>query len=326
VGLGEISLLAEMRATVTWAPDWEVGPAWRSVLDLSARNDRGAPLWRLAVLVVAGLLVALTRVRWLWLPFSYLVVAYLYVLSRAGAEPIRSELVGYWYGDSFRLAALLPVIGVLLCALGAYGAVLVVVKVVRAVRARRTGSADDLSRYRSGAVVGVVALAMVVSLAFSRSGPFPDSFVTIRDLHDVGPMGTLVDADEYALYETVEDVVPEGDAVIGNPWDGSALVWAVAGREAVFPHVSMRFDEPRELLAERLNRANDDPRVCQALDELGVRYALDLGPYLHGGDHAGRDKLYPGLEGLEEAGVAEVVAEVGDARLLEITACGTGDD
>lgn len=56
--------------------------------------------------------------------------------------------------------------------------------------------------------------------------------------------------------------------------------------------------------------------------ELHVTHVLDFGEdYLWGGDHYGKHEQFPGLEGLETAGVAEVVDQEGTARLLHLSVC-----
>ena len=75
-----------------------------------------------------------------------------------------------------------------------------------------------------------------------------------------------------------------------------------------------------------LNLALDDahrrPVVCDAVQELGVEYALDFGPREVGPGSA----TYRGLNEISSSGAAEVVLEVGDAKLLKMLPCRGTDD
>jgi hypothetical protein len=106
--------------------------------------------------------------------------------------------------------------------------------------------------------------------------------------------------------------------VIGNPGTGAAFGYALSGA-AVYP---AKWQIPASadfaLLAERLRDAGDDPEVCDAVDRLGIRYALDFGP---GDPGTGRQQL-AGLTGFADADGFEPVDAEGAASLWRITACG----
>ena len=71
------------------------------------------------------------------------------------------------------------------------------------------------------------------------------------------------------------------------------------------------------LLNGRLDEAQTNPEVCDAAEDLDVEYALDFGPQeLHG-----RSASYTGLNEISETGAAEVVLQVGDAKLLRMLPC-----
>ncbi|MBE7699537.1 hypothetical protein H9623_04345 [Oerskovia sp. Sa1BUA8] len=315
---GRVSTIAAMRSKVDWPETLSLLGALRSAVTFSSIDPVIAPSWIMAVLVLVGTVAALRRRAWRWIPFGYLVLLVLYVVSRASPAWLRTELTGYWYGDAPRLAGLLPVLAVPLAALGA----------VALVQAARLLVARFRPSWRpTGAVLlacGLVA-GLVGTLLVSRMQPTEDADRWMAWTYRVDPDAEssvgLLDADEQALLDEVDEIVPEGVRIAGNPWNGSALVWALAEREAVFPHLNMSFDVPRAVVAERLNEARVDPTVCEAVEDLGLGYVLDMGPSLWGGDPAGRDARFGGLEGLVESGVAEVVATEGDAELLRITAC-----
>src|SRR5699024_8434958 len=81
------------------------------------------PQWFLAIIFVIGLYTFTRRanVYSLWVLGAWAVVVYFYVAARSLAwEDGRYEVVGLWYHDSFRLAALLPVMSVPILALAVH--------------------------------------------------------------------------------------------------------------------------------------------------------------------------------------------------------------
>ncbi|MEE6296765.1 DUF6541 family protein [Georgenia wangjunii] len=326
---------------VYWPVDETVLGAVGSALTLAAGHPHGTPDWAMAALVLVGLVGAARVSRLRWLIAGHLVVVVLYVVSTSVDGALRSELTGYWYGDDHRLAALLPVTGIPLAVLGLR-------ELVRRARgllalAATRGSAPRHARRRAGAEAagepagergprsarwvaptGAAVLVLLV-LAHTQVPAARQSFAELERLYRIDPTSSgsigLLAANEYALLERLEEIVPEGVVVAGSPWDGSSMSWAVGGREALFPHISIVWTHDAGIIATRLNEARTDPEVCQAVENLNVGYVLDMAYPMWGGDPAGGEHAYPGLDWLVATGVAEPVAVEGPARLLEITAC-----
>ena len=84
---------------------------------LNATNQREA-LWLLSAVVIVG---AVTARRWpamRWVLAGHLIAGFLYMLAAALNTPATHMLTGYWYSDSHRLAAMLPITGVPLAIAG----------------------------------------------------------------------------------------------------------------------------------------------------------------------------------------------------------------
>jgi hypothetical protein len=96
--------------------------------------------------------------------------------------------------------------------------------------------------------------------------------------------------------------------VASDPWDGSALLWALADREVLYPHLVGQWDPDRELIAHRLSAAATDPAVCPALRRLGVEWVIDSsGPRYWPWDD--RQEFYAsGFTGLPAVGFRPVSA------------------
>ncbi|WP_069385649.1 DUF6541 family protein [Cellulosimicrobium cellulans] len=326
--LGVLPMVRDFRGKVVWTVTAGPEQAATEVFRLTAMHPSITPNFPepevlgpgtanlvVGVLVVVGAVCALLVARWRWLTFSYGILAGLYVLVRAVDVPLRGTLTGYWYADPQRIAALLPLVGIPLTVVAVGGVAGLGVRLARGSRSAGT----RLSPW-AGASAAIV-LGLLVSVALPRSATFRESFGYVAHAYRLDPEAAastgLLDARELRFLERVGDIVPEDVAVAGDPWDGSALVWALADREAIYPHMGIVLDEDRALVATALNQALDDPQVCKAVERLDVGYVLDLGRHLSDGGQGG----YPGLDGLEEADVARLVARDGDARLYEVTAC-----
>ncbi|MBF5081467.1 DUF6541 family protein [Quadrisphaera sp. INWT6] len=187
------------------------------------------------------------------------------------------------------------------------------------------------------ASAGGAAIAVVVVLAGARGPGYAATYRALWENSVAAAPGTLdaqghelsdvLDSDERALLDRLDAEVPAGVEVAGNPWNGSGFVYALTGHPTPFPHMVSKFEAApdRAVVAERLSAAATDPTVCPAVRELHLGYVLDFGTgYLWGGDDekAGRDRRYPGLEGLATAEGFRLVDSEGRARLYEITACG----
>jgi hypothetical protein len=68
--------------------------------------------------------------------------------------------------------------------------------------------------------------------------------------------------------------------VAGNPWDGSALLWALDDRKTVFVHLDIATTADQDYLAAHLIDAATDPKVCAAGERLNVGYLVIGEPVL----------------------------------------------
>ncbi len=291
------------------------------------------PLWVAAVLVAAGLLLALGRRNLRWVAASHVLLSGLYVLAWGVDSPLSQSLTGFWFNDAYRIAGLPVITGVVL----ASAALALVPGLVRRA-ARRLGprrgrrrSTPPAGRWVVVSVVGSAAAVAIVLVAARGAGysatyaSLWDNSATLPDtvLNGAGlPLSDVLDADERTLLDRLPAEVPAGQSVAGNPWNGSGFVDALDDRTALFPHMTSTFDPPRAVVAAHLRDAASDPAVCEAARALDLRWVLDFGGYhLWGGDPSHRDALYPGLEDVGSAPGFRLVDSQGHAKLYELTAC-----
>lgn len=268
-----------------------------------------------SILMIVGLVVAVRRRELRWLATSWVVFAGLYAVSASIGQPwLRRWLLGAWYADPYRLAALLPVVVIPLAAIGLLAIVTWAVGAISADRSKGSGRGVGVA-VASVAALGVIALTVAPVVQMPR---LYEQLGDARSLYE-NHASSFLNADERALLEQLDEFVPEDARVIGNPSTGTGFGYLLSGRD-VYPRTWA--PPPRDrwwLLAERMNRAATDPEVCAALEAFGSpEYVLDFGP---GEEGPGR-YVMPGMTDFERHDGFELVAEQGEASLWRITACG----
>lgn len=281
---------------------------------------RNSPLditvgWVVTLLVVVGVVGGLIVRRTPgWLVASWLLAAVMFGFANGWPEgALRTAITGLWYNDAFRLAALGPVVAVPLAVIG-LALVLDVVGAGLDRAARRRGAEPS-----AGLRATVLSLVAAVAVVGTQFGAIPSMDGNLEDAYRIDERSPSLNPDELALFDDVAELVPEDAVIAGNPWNGSALVYAYTGRRALFPHVGGAYTPAHRAVAEGL--ADATPEACGAAAELGVTHVIDSDArMLFVGD--ARAESYPGLTDLprDPEGLT-LLAERGDARLYELTGC-----
>jgi hypothetical protein len=257
--------------------------------------------WLLAALVLVGAVLALLRAGTRWLVIAWALAILLYVLAAGSNSDLAKLATGLWYKDKFRLFALLPIVQTPLVAL-------VGVRIAELGRAR--------IRVLTAAIAAVVVGA--ASLTSNAVGSAPAMVAQVFAV-PAQKDGHLLDADELRLLERLPQLVPAGQIVAGDPWDGSALSWAIGDRRALFPHLTGVWTLDQWVVAAHLDQVRTDPAVCSAVHRLGVRWVVEDPDLLWGGSPDAAP--YAGFHRAVAAGVLEPVAHEGSAGLYRIPAC-----
>lgn len=265
----------------------------------------------ISLLMLIGLVAAARRAAWRWFVVAWSGISGLYVLVAAVGHPwIREWVLGAWYADPNRIAALAPLVVIPLAALG--------LDVLLRFVARVMGRADDgMSIAAIGLAVsaaGMVALILLRGVAMPAflEGTFdPYSRYLQAEDADLNP-------DERSLLEDLPDLVEADARVLGNPSSGAAFGYFLSGID-VYPRTwSPPKTEPWAVISESLREAAVDPEVCDALEIYGdPEYVLDFGP---SDDGSGKFPA-PGMTGFASEQGFELVKENGRASLWRITAC-----
>ncbi|MEV4666851.1 DUF6541 family protein [Microbacterium sp. LWO12-1.2] len=297
------------------------GPVlWRSyrgvfgaVADVLVNSHSLLPAaWGMSVLLLAGVVAAVRERRLRWLLIGWAGFSVLYIVSVSTDLPvIKRVLTGPWYGDSFRLAAMVPIVVVPLAAFG----LAMIIRIITTAVPRLSRARRDAVALASMAVIAIVgAIGIVLT---------PVVLLRVADETDEQSRYTMnadsyLSADEYRLLTELPELVPRDALLIANPSTGAGFAYVLGERDIVprtwAPPQSLAWD----LIADGLRDAGDDPAICEALAAYGAPdYVLDFGV---GGTGPG-EYLMPGMTDFEGRPGFEEVAREGEASLWRITAC-----
>ncbi|MFS0793218.1 DUF6541 family protein [Microbacterium sp. 1P10AE] len=295
-----------MQRTVTWVWDSFETPAQAFGEFASLGFNGGVGQFGLAALVlVGGILVVRRRPAEAWLPGSALAFGALYVLSAGSEGRVRDFLTGFWYHDSYRLAALVALLSVPL--VGFAGAAIL----------RSLGRGSTRSR---GIVFVAAAMVLAVLTVFMPGASQQREWIRLSFATDDAWMISPAEEDFLAR---VAEVVPPGTIVANNPYDGSGLAYGLFGTDVLFPAMDGNWlgewDPQKKTIASELTTSGFSSEVCSAVRDLDVTYLLQLDDrwYSAGG-------TLPEWSGLRvdgsEPGFEPVLSE-GDMALYRVTGC-----
>lgn len=308
-----------------WTPHQSVPGAVGEVITNAPVGTDVALVTSLLALIGIATIVR-RRMLW-WLLGCYVVAGYLYVVDAGYAAGwARDFFTGTWYQDVKRLAAYLPIFATVLGALG-------VTTVVDALRRLVAGLEGRLRRlvtarrpvplFAGGTRLpdlagGLVVCALLAVL--TQTGTVRDYILDHKIDYERDIKESTLSSDEYKLLERLPSKVPEDAVIAVNPWNGGSLAYAFADRKVLEYYQTQRVNPDLRLIAEDLDKAGSDPKVCAAVRKLKVTHALDFGnQYLM--RHPSSRK-YPGLQDLEKSRGLQLVDSEGEAKLFKVTGCG----
>ena len=233
-------------------------------------------------------------------------VALFFFVLASGYTPnstVREFFTNPWYNDSFRLAALLPVLGLPVAVAGA----------------------DVLWRWMSGSRPwrqGVAGVLAVIALASTSFGANVSAVITeTRATYTEDDSSALLSSDERALLERLDETTPTDAVILGSPRSGASLAYALADRSVTEYHIFGYRSADENYLIAHLRDIEDDPLVCAAVERTGVDYVLDFGAQDVHSDAAAAAE-YEGIQDLSANDHLVLVDEEGPhARLFRIEGC-----
>ncbi|MDD7930458.1 DUF6541 family protein [Microbacterium thalli] len=291
-----------------WKPWQNLAQAFGEAALASPRGY--TPTIVIAVLLVAGAVVAVRRPRALPLlaPFAVAVLLFVVASGLRIDHPLREFLTNPWYNDSNRLAALLPMAAIPVAVLGALG-------IYDA--GRRFSTRLSAPRWTRIAAL-VIATMTVFSVAIGPNTRI--SLSQVREAYAYTDDASLLTSDERALLDRLPEKTDEDALIIGSPRTGASLALALSDREVTQRHI---FGSPAPELVylnSHLRNIDSDPDVCSTVDDLGIDYVLDFGRQ----DVMDQEQAvtYDGVQDLTPGRHLVLVDSEGpDARLFRIEGC-----
>jgi hypothetical protein len=311
------ALLRPDEAQAAWQPVQGLAQAFGQALT-SAPQGRPVP-WLIFALTLVGIWAMLRQGRHLWLLVMFGISCIMFiVVSGYPSGTLRTWIGGIWYNDPPRLAALLPVAALPVAVMGAVW----VADTARALIHSRWGEGkgemfDRAVRGRGAMSVAAGFVAFTLLLGLSQGGTVRASVESAAGSYALTPDSWLVDSNEMALLQRVATEVPADNTVVSSPWTGASMVYAIAGRKSLTPHIFSEFGSDTRTILHSLNQAGENPAVCESVRKLKANYVLDFGTReVHGNLHP-----FPGLQDLGTDKDFELVDSEGPARLYKVAAC-----
>lgn len=275
------------------------------------------PMWLppavgVSVLCVIGLVVAVRKGPLRWLVAAWLLLGALYVAAASiGAPVVREGVIGAWYADPYRFAALLPVAVVPLAAIGLHA----VTSWAASAIARRRERAGDGTGWAIAGAAAVGVAGLVAAPVITMPNVFENRWDT--QPRYASNADSFLSPDERAVLERLPETVPDDAVIIANPSTGAAFGYALSGRD-VYPRTWQPPGGDWSAIAYALRYVATDPAVCPALAEFeSPSYVLDFGA----GEASPGRYIMEGMTGLAGQPGFELVDEEGNASLWRITAC-----
>lgn len=275
--------------------------------------------WAMSILIILG--VSLTwrhrSMRWVLGSAATLAVFY-YISDGFPSSEWRSLLLGPWYNDPRRLAALIPLGAIPLATLGASAAWVMLKPGLQRV-------SQTFARSPQRATCALTTGALLLLFAIGQASSL-GAMTIVKASYTVLAPGkapqsghSLLNSDELQLLHRLASEVPAGEIIANNPLNGSSLSYAIAHRKALFPHAGGNYDPRSYKLVDSL--VSSPTRACTLARELHVSYVLDFGQDYVLDAKTPRAIPFERMKNLGESPILTKVDHEGTAVLYKITGC-----
>ena len=288
----------------------------------------GLPQYLLAFFVAIGFVVCVVKRKHLWIAISYLIVIFMLVVAESTEGQLKHVLTGFWYTDSFRIAAMATIAAIPLASVGFAGCFKVISVVI---------SKFDLTHLEKRCLGFLLLLFVGVLIFLPNMKVSTNTYIETPFGHTREILSEHATLSETAVYEESEvefvakakDIV--GDALVLNiPFDGSFLSYGVNGINTAYRDLETPkywregVDQDGKLLRKSLDEYESRPEIKQALLETGAQYVLLLDSEdTQGARMFNCSKDLSSWEGImdvsEETAGFELVLSDGDMKLYRIT-------
>ena len=307
-------------ASNTWEPMLTEGEALYQFLFLGLENgnqlgDTFNPSHVVGFLALWGVGYLLYKRRNLWLIASWALIGYLWIIAATVPRgDFRLLMVGPWYTDHFRLAALVVFPSVLLAGIGLGGAVEgLFVRIMHAI------PRDKQLKVAPALMGASMVLVLVVAGLTSRVPSVQETTLAVSKEYRVTPSSVVVTQDELNVINEIPKIVPKGDTIVNNPWDGSPFIYALADRHLTSYHFEFQTSPKYAAIINDLKDAATNPEVCREVTQYRAYWYVHMENQLNFGPDAQKN-----YDALVEASATDLMTPVyssGPVVLYRITAC-----
>lgn len=307
-------------ASNTWEPTLTEGEALYQFLFLGLENanqlrDTFNPSYLAGFLALWGAGYLLYKHRNLWLIASWALIGYLWIIAATVPRgDFRLLMVGPWYTDHFRLAALVVFPSVVLAGIGLGGFVEGLLTWI----VRRVPRTARLNVATAGMGVAAVLVLVLAGLT-SRVPSVQETTLAVSREYRLTPTSVVLNQDEMNVINEIPKIVPKGDVIVNNPWDGSAYIYALADRHLTGYHFEFETSPKYSAIMHNLKDARTNPEVCREVNKYKAHWYVHLENQLNFGPDA--QKNYDGLVAAIGTDVLTPVYSSGPMTLYRISAC-----
>ena len=311
-------------------PSQEASELWTSImsegeavyqflfLGLENANPLGgnfAPAYLVGFLALWGVGYLLYKRRNLWLIGSWMLVGYMWIVAASVPRgDFRLLMVGPWYTDHFRLAALVVFPSVLLAGIGLGGAVEGLF-----VRIMHYIPREKHAKVAPAMMGAAMVLVLAVAGLSSRTPAMHDATLEVAKRYQVTPTSDILNQDEMNVINEIPKIVPKGDTIVNNPWDGSAYIYALADRHLTSYHFEFQTSPKYAAILNDLKDARTNPEVCREVNQYKAHWYVHLEN--QGNFGPSEQKNYDGLVAAIDTDVLTPVYSSGPMTLYRISAC-----
>ena len=332
VGTGVLVALIAGCVTIWLAlrPSEEASDLWTAImsegeavyqflfLGLENANPLGgnfAPAYLVGFLALWGVGYLLYKRRNLWLIGSWMLVGYMWIVAASVPRgDFRLLMVGPWYTDHFRLAALVVFPSVLLAGIGLGGAVEGLF-----VRIMHYIPREKHAKVAPAMMGAAMVLVLAVAGLSSRTPAMHDATLEVAKRYQVTPTSDILNQDEMNVINEIPKIVPKGDTIVNNPWDGSAYIYALADRHLTSYHFEFQTSPKYAAILNDLKDARTNPEVCREVNQYKAHWYVHLEN--QGNFGPSEQKNYDGLVAAIDTDVLTPVYSSGPMTLYRISAC-----
>ncbi len=236
----------------------------------------------LSLFIFIGIIYLLKHKQNRWLICSYLFAALIYVVCASSEGELKHILGGFWYTDTFRIAAMTVIFATPLASAGLLYTIQLIWKLIGRFKLsdKKLRVCQTVSTFLiiAASVYLIYGPSAPVSRAMGYQSAFNCITGALGDLYGSGE-GTPLDDKERAFLDEVKEIV--GDSVVVNVADdGSGMAYATDGINVYYRSPIGYGDsdeiEQSAIIRNYLDEVASNPGVKQALDDIGAKYLLFL--------------------------------------------------